>query len=105
MCHLVCCVSFSLNSFDFLSQSSHALIQQMFSKIETTKKIESVMNHCNPCVANKMIDGKQMTLCWHVDNIKASHENPKVVCQVAIQIGCDPWQHHGHAWLVMAGTS
>ena len=26
-----------------------------------------------------MIDGKQMTLCWHADDIKASHENPKVV--------------------------
>ena len=33
--------------------------------------IESIgfeANHCDPCVANKMIDGKQMTMCWHADD-------------------------------------
>ena len=40
MGHLVCCVSFASNSFDFLSRSLHALIQQMsFLKIKTTKEI------------------------------------------------------------------
>ena len=29
---------------------------------------------------SKMIDGKQMTLRWHVDDTKASHKNPKVAC-------------------------
>ena len=23
-----------------------------------------VVNHCDPCAANKTINGKQMTLCW-----------------------------------------
>jgi hypothetical protein len=24
-------------------------------------------------VANKIVNGKQMTLCWHVDDMKVSH--------------------------------
>ena len=31
------------------------------------------LNPYDPCVANKIINGKQLTLAWHVDNIKASH--------------------------------
>jgi hypothetical protein len=30
-------------------------------------------NPYDPCVANKMINGKQMTMIWHVDNLNASH--------------------------------
>ena len=32
----------------------------------------------NPCVANKMVNGKQLTICWHLDDLKSSHINPKV---------------------------
>ena len=28
------------------------------------------LNPYDPCVANKMIGGQQMTLCWHVDDMK-----------------------------------
>ena len=31
------------------------------------------------CVANKMINGKQCTILWHVDDLKISHVDPKVV--------------------------
>ena len=31
------------------------------------------LNPYNPCVANKTINRKQLTLVWHVDDIKASH--------------------------------
>jgi hypothetical protein len=31
------------------------------------------------CVANKMIDGKQCTVVWHVDDLKISHVDPEVV--------------------------
>ena len=34
------------------------------------------LNPYDPCVANKMIDGTQMTVCWHVDDLKVSHVNP-----------------------------
>jgi hypothetical protein len=40
------------------------------------------LNPYDPCVANKIIDGKQCTVLWHVDDIKASHEDPNVVTQV-----------------------
>ena len=32
-----------------------------------------VVNPCGPCVANKDINGKQMTVIWHVDDIKVSN--------------------------------
>ena len=28
------------------------------------------INLYDPCVANKMIGGKQLTVCWYVDDIK-----------------------------------
>jgi hypothetical protein len=31
------------------------------------------LNTYHPCGANKQINGKQMTLCWHVDDMKVSH--------------------------------
>ena len=32
------------------------------------------INPYNPCVANKMVKGSQMTVIWHVDDLKISHE-------------------------------
>ena len=37
------------------------------------------LNPYGPCVVNKTIGEKQMTLCWHVDDMKISHVNPKAV--------------------------
>ena len=37
-----------------------------------------VVNPYDPCVANKVINGKQHTITWHVDDIKASHVDSKV---------------------------
>lgn len=37
-----------------------------------------VINPYDPCVANKMVNGKQLTVIWHVDDVKASHMDPKV---------------------------
>jgi hypothetical protein len=34
-----------------------------------------------------MIDGKQCTALWHVDDIKISHEDPKVVDSVLRLLG------------------
>jgi hypothetical protein len=30
------------------------------------------LNPYDPCVANKTVNGKQMTVCWHVDDLKVS---------------------------------
>jgi hypothetical protein len=35
-----------------------------------------VLNPYDPCVANKVINEKQMTVCWHVDNLKVFHMEP-----------------------------
>ena len=37
------------------------------------------LNPYDPCVANKNINGKQMTICWHVDDLFIGHEDPAVV--------------------------
>ena len=36
-------------------------------------------NPYDPCVANKEINGSQFTIVWHVDDLKLSHKDPKVV--------------------------
>ena len=40
------------------------------------------VNPYDPCVANKMIKGAQCTICWHVDDLKISHVDKRVVTQV-----------------------
>ena len=37
------------------------------------------MNAYDPCVANKIVRGRQMTVSWHVDDLKVSHIDPKAV--------------------------
>ena len=31
------------------------------------------VNPYNPCVANKIVNGSQMTVTWHIDDLKVSH--------------------------------
>jgi hypothetical protein len=38
-----------------------------------------VLNPYDSCVANKMINGKQCTICWFVDDLKVSHVQRSVV--------------------------
>ena len=33
----------------------------------------------DPCVANKIVHGKQLTITWHVDDLKVSHKKYQVV--------------------------
>jgi hypothetical protein len=37
------------------------------------------LNPYDPCVANKVVEGEQLTASWHVDDLMASHKNTKVV--------------------------
>jgi hypothetical protein len=37
------------------------------------------LNPYDPCVANKQVNGEQLTVCFQVDNCKISHLTPKVV--------------------------
>ena len=38
-----------------------------------------MMNPYNPCVWNKNVSGKQLTICFHVDDCKLSHVSPQVL--------------------------
>ena len=42
------------------------------------ESIGFVVNPYDACVANRMVDGKQQTVTWHVDDVKASHVDAKV---------------------------
>ncbi len=35
------------------------------------------LNPYDPCIANKQVDGEQLTVCFHVDDCKISHISPK----------------------------
>ena len=38
-----------------------------------------LINPYNPCVTNKWTDGRQLTVVWHVDDMKVSHKNKEEV--------------------------
>ena len=45
------------------------------------KDIEGIgfkVNPYDPCVANRIVNGKQHTITWHVDDLKSSHVDSKV---------------------------
>jgi hypothetical protein len=52
----------------------------LFWKLLSSKLVSwgFVINPYDWCVANKMIDGKQCTILWHVDDLKISHVNAEV---------------------------
>ena len=41
-----------------------------------------VRNAYDWCVVNKVINSKQCTIVWHVDDLMISHEDPKVVTEI-----------------------
>ena len=58
-----------------LSRTALLLYQKFVGDLMT---IGFELNPYDPCVANKTINGKQLTLVWHVDDIKASHVEAEV---------------------------
>ena len=54
-----------------------------------TKQITDWGFTVNPydwCVANKMVQGSQLTITWHVDDLKISHIDKKVLEDLIIQL-------------------
>eukprot|EP00956_Cyclotella_meneghiniana_P035517 scaffold115573_cov38-Cyclotella_meneghiniana.AAC.1 len=45
------------------------------------------MNPYDPCVANKIVNGKQLTVAWHVDDLKVSHEEDAVIDELIKYLG------------------
>ena len=53
---------------------------QWYTLFKSTLENEGfAVNPYDQCVANKVIEGKQCTIAWYVDDNKISHANPKVV--------------------------
>ena len=44
--------------------------------VKSLTKKEFKLNPYNGCVANKVVDGKQLTICSHVDDCKILHTSP-----------------------------
>ncbi len=44
------------------------------------------INPYNPCIANKMVNGSQMTIRWHVDDLMISNLKQEEIMQVVQQI-------------------
>ena len=40
-------------------------------------------NPYNPCMVNKMAEGSQMTVTWHIDHLMVSHKNIERIDEVA----------------------
>ena len=47
--------------------------------VKSLKSKAFKLNPYDGCVANKIVKGKQITICFHVDNCKISHEVPQVI--------------------------
>jgi len=60
----------------------------LFWRTLTAKLVEMgfEINPHDRCVANKLIDGKQCTILWHVDDITVSHCNAQVVTEVVNEL-------------------
>jgi len=52
----------------------------------TLRKMGFELNPYDKCVANKIINGKQCTMTWYVDDNKLSHKDPAVVTEVLEEI-------------------
>ena len=57
------------------------LVSVMIYILKLTKALLSYsfeLNPYDPCVSNEIVNGEQPTICWHVDDLKSSHIDPKV---------------------------
>ena len=54
------------------------------------KRMGFEVNPYDPCVANKMINGSQMTVTWHVDDLKISHKDEKELTKFISELGSFP---------------
>ena len=63
--------------FDFGSEEPKKLFYKKL--LRDLEKEGFEVNPYDPCVANKIVDGKQLTVTWHVDDLKASHVKTEVI--------------------------
>jgi len=59
---------------------------QNIQGLPTVQELGFESNPYNPCVANKIRQGRQCTLCWYVHDTEISHKDPNVVNWVISKI-------------------
>jgi hypothetical protein len=59
-----------------LLRSALLFYKKLVSDLESTG---FKLNPYDPSIANKTVNGTQMTLCWHLDGLKVLHADPKEV--------------------------
>ena len=52
--------------------------------VKNLKSIGFELNPYDPCVANNIVDGAQLTLVWHVDDLKVKHVDAGVVTRMSM---------------------
>ena len=56
------------------------IVSSLLSYFKFAKSLTSIgfeINPYNPCVANKVIEGSQLTMCFHIDDCKLSYRDRK----------------------------
>ncbi len=56
-----------------------ALLVYYKKVVKSLKSKGFKLNPYDPCVANKQVNGEQLTMCFHMEDCKISHLTPKVV--------------------------
>jgi hypothetical protein len=59
--------------------------------VKSLTDVGFIINPYDMCVANKIIEGKQMTICFHVDDCKLSHRKKKVMDTI-IEYLCEEYE-------------
>ncbi len=49
--------------------------------ISELKEMGFEVNPYNPCIVNKIVDGSQMMIRWHVDDLMISHSSGKAIAK------------------------
>ena len=52
--------------------------------VNNLKSIGFELNPYDPCVANKIVNGAQLTVVWHVDNLKVSHVDARGFTRMSV---------------------
>jgi hypothetical protein len=81
----------------FLVQCQNSLYGTMVASLLYYRKfvksltdIDFIINPFDQCVANKIIEGQQMTICFHLDDCKLSHRKKKLMDQMIMCL----WQEY-----------
>ena len=71
-------------------KSALLFYQKLRSNFE---EMQFKINPYDPCMANKVINGSQMMITWHVDDLKISHKNGWEITKIIVT-GKNMWIYH-----------